>query len=81
MDKVFGYMAQCRQRNEVMHPFMTLYAIWGDSSAAKPYMAHKFGWFTASLRGLLQRAGMREIKIMTPNYHFAFRDMRAEAIK
>jgi ubiquinone/menaquinone biosynthesis C-methylase UbiE len=81
MDKVFGYVTHCVRNHEEMASFMTLYAMYGDPKYQDPLMCHKWGWFTTPLKALLEKVGMREIHVMQPRYHFAFRDMRIECVK
>lgn len=81
MDKVFGYVVRCVQTNEPMQMFMTLMAMYGDPKHKSHAMCHKWGYFTKPLVALLESVGMREIKVVTPRYHFPFRDMRLECVK
>jgi predicted SAM-dependent methyltransferase len=81
MDKVFGYVVQCIQKNEAMQPFMTTLAMYGDPKHKSVEMTHKWGWFANSLKALLADVGMREIRIMEPSYHFKMRDIRFECVK
>ena len=81
MDKVMGYIAQCIAKKEDMERFMTLHAMYGDPMHKDPAMCHKWGWFMRELYAVLDEAGFRDIRYVTPRYHFAFRDQRFEAIK
>lgn len=81
MDKVFGYVLQCIQKKEDMAQFMTLDAIYGNSKSKEPAMCHRWGWFIRELEMVLAEAGFRDIKVMQPQYHFQFRDIRFEAVK
>lgn len=81
MDKVFGYIAHCMATNRPLQPFMTTMALWGDPGHQEPMMVHRWGYFNKTLCALLERCGMREVKICPTRYHFEFRDMRVEGIK
>lgn len=81
MDKVFGYVSACLRRNEGFAPFMTLWAIYGDPKHRDPAMMHKWGYFAEELLKLTKAAGFRDAQFLEPRYHYAFRDMRVEAIK
>ncbi len=81
MDKVMGYIAQCIAKKEDMEMFMTLHAMYGDPRHEDPAMCHKWGWFMRELYAVLDEAGFRDIRYVTPRYHFAFRDQRFEAVK
>lgn len=81
LDKIFMYIADCIRDKKEMLQFMTILPLYGDPKHKDPLMMHKWSYFTSDLVALLQKIGMREIKIMSPRYHFACRDMRAEAIK
>ena len=81
MDKVFAYVANCVQSNSKMMEFMSLFALWGDPKYRDPAMCHRWGYFQATLKSLLEYVGMREITFLSPRYHFACRDMRVECLK
>ncbi len=81
LDKVFSYVNWCIGHKEDMERFMTLYALYGKSSESEPAMQHKFGYFQNELGALLERIGMKDIRMMKPNYHFPFRDFRVECVK
>lgn len=81
LDKIFGYVVRCVQENKPMDMFMTLLPIYGDPKHKSVEMCHKWGYFTKPLIALLEGAGMREIVVSEPRYHFPFRDIRVECVK
>jgi ubiquinone/menaquinone biosynthesis C-methylase UbiE len=81
LDKMCGYIHWAIQNRQPPLAFMTLGGLYGDQVADRPEMQHKWAWGAKSLMRVLEMAGMREVKHLPPNYHFACRDMRIEAIK
>lgn len=81
LDKVFGYVLGCMKRKEGIAPFMTLHAFYGDPKHKDPGMMHKWGYFVEELVNLIKAAEFRDVCHLAPRYHYAFRDMRIEAIK
>jgi ubiquinone/menaquinone biosynthesis C-methylase UbiE len=81
MDKVFAYVSNCIQQKQPLMEFMSMFALWGDPKYKDVAMCHKWGYFQATLRSLLEYVGMREIQFVDPRYHFMCRDMLVEAIK
>lgn len=81
MDKIMQYIARTVGTGEPFYPFMTLYAFWGDPGHENEAMCHKWGYFKQTLKELLEKCGMRDIRFEKPRYHFPFRDMRVECVK
>lgn len=81
MDKVFSYIVEAVKRRDPLQAFMTLLPMYGDPKHLDPAMCHKWGWFEKLLVEMLRQAGMREVTMCTPRYHFPFRDMRVECVK
>lgn len=81
MNSVFRYIAQCVVTGAPMEAFMSVMALYGNPAHKDPAMCHKWGWFEEDVIGLLERAGMREVRRVPARYHFPFRDMRVEAIR
>ncbi len=81
MDKVFTYVAASMMKRQPMLPPLMLYAMYGDPNHRNPAMCHKWGWFIAELKKVLEAAKFREVTLCDPRYHFKVRDMRFEAIK
>ena len=81
LDKIFAYIAECIQKKDPMHTFVTLNALYGDPKHRDPLMCHKWGYMIEHLRRLLEFVGMRNIVKKDALYHFRFRDVRFECIK
>lgn len=81
MDKVFRYIAWAVTTGADLQAFMSLHAMWGDPVYRSPAMCHKWGWFQKPLVALLEKIGMREIRLCDARYHFRFRDQRIECVK
>lgn len=60
---------------------MTVLGLYGDPRDPAPAMLHKWGWSREELTEALTQAGMEQIEVKEPVFHFPKRDMRIEARK
>jgi ubiquinone/menaquinone biosynthesis C-methylase UbiE len=58
-----------------------LWGLYGDPNYANPLMAHRWGWSANELQAELRAAGFRRVRVMAPQFHKPYRDMRLEAIR
>ena len=59
----------------------TVLGLYGDPRDPKPGMLHQWGWSIAELTDALTQAGLSDVTVQEPVFHFAKRDMRIEARK
>lgn len=81
MEKVFQYIANSLDQRLPLSATFSFLPIWGDPRFKSVEMMHKWGYFFATLRHELVRAGFDNIKLDKPRYHFRERDMRVTATK
>ena len=81
MDKVFKYISMMLERKLPLSPTFSVYPIWGDPKYKDTAMLHKWGYFYASLKVELVKAGFTGVVLETPRYHFPNRDMRVVSTK
>ncbi len=81
MDKVMRYMANVAERNTLMSPTFSWWALWGDPSDRNHLMCHKWGYTILMITQLLIKCGYENVKYEKPRYHFPQRDMRITATK
>lgn len=81
MDSVFGYIADCVNKNKAPSATFSWLALWGDPAYRNPGMCHRWGYFKSDMRKLLSAAGFENIQEASARYHFPQRDMRFTAQK
>jgi predicted SAM-dependent methyltransferase len=81
MDKVFRIIADCLNEDVPFSPTMVAVSLWGDPHDHTPAMTHKWGYCMEDMRQLFAQAGLVEIGVFDPLYHFLERDMRIMARK
>ena len=81
MDKVFRYITDCINSKMPMSGTFSVLPLWGDPRFKNVAMCHKWGYFYATIREELVKAGFKDIKFEDARYHFKNRDMRVTAVK
>lgn len=61
----------------------TMFPFYGDGSHRDPYMTHRYGYTSATIKALVAAAGFIKVQVLPPRTHGARvdRDMRVEARK
>jgi len=81
MDKVLHQLAAVLTAGHQVSPTLSWHVFWGDPKYRDPAMCHRWGYTYGMLERLLLSAGFVRVSFPEPRYHFAIRDMRAEAFK
>jgi SAM-dependent methyltransferase len=62
-------------------PYMTFWGLYGDPRLKDPLMMHHWCYSERQLAGLMQEAGLTDIRPEPPQFHQAARDMRLVGFK
>jgi predicted SAM-dependent methyltransferase len=62
-------------------PYMTFWGLFGDPRLKEPLMTHHWCYTQRQLSGLMEEAGLEDIRSEPPQFHQALRDMRLVGFK